>query len=163
MPDAVDTFRVIGRWTAIVARSSVLPDPQPVLQPVSAIAEFTPIAHGHPLPVIRSELDGCHYALTKYLARLENGVLKDIPARVLDDEIPVELPGDPADPRRYGYLLPANTAALGPLPSLDYRVEFSRVVYGRANRKLLSFVFTAPTEADVTVDLAAVDYHTKIK
>lgn len=53
----------------------------------------------------------------------------------------------------YGVRLLANSEAVGPLPSLTYKVEFSHVVYDRDQRTIPSFSFAAP-ESDVTLDLA---------
>lgn len=57
--------------------------------------------------------------------------------------------GDPI----FGVRLVANTAALGPLSTFQYRVDFTHVVYNKKERNIPSFVFDAP-DADVALDLA---------
>ena len=59
---------------------------------------------------------------------------------------------NPAGTPVYGIRLVANSAALGPLPSLKYRVDYSKVVFDGATRILPSFEFTAPA-TDVEIDL----------
>ena len=145
-------FTAILDFKAVVRRSSLESDPDPFQQAPTGLAEFTPIP-----ATVRSEQDQRTYFLQPILARITNGVLMSVPALVLDDQIPQELPGDPADHRRYGIRLTANTNALGPLPGgLDYRVRFSRMVFDKGERKVDPFSFTAPNEADVVLDLSTV-------
>jgi hypothetical protein len=56
----------------------------------------------------------------------------------------------------YGVRLPANTEALGPLPELVYKVEFTHMKWGGEDRRMDPFFFRAPTE-DIEVDLTTVE------
>ena len=62
---------------------------------------------------------------------------------------------NPAGTPVYGVRLLANSAALGPLPSLRYRVDYSHVVFDGGAKVLPSFTFEAPA-TDITLDLATV-------
>lgn len=62
---------------------------------------------------------------------------------------------NPAGTPVYGVRLVANSAALGPLTSLTYRVDFSHAVFDGEQRTIPSFTFAAPS-TDTTLDLASV-------
>lgn len=146
-------FRVIGEFSAFVRQSSLASDPNPFRQRISALCQFTPSIIG----MIPSPEDETTYTLDTVLARIEDGVIRDIRGIPLDETIPAELPGNPPNHRRYGVMLVSNSDALG-LPALDYTISFSRIVYGgTADRKLASFAFEAPRD-DATIDLATVQH-----
>lgn len=144
-------FRVIGQFAAFVRQSSLATDPNPYRQRISALCQFTPSIIG----MIPSPEDEATITLDTITARIEDGVIKDIRGIPLDENIAAELPGNPPNHRRYGVMLVANSDALG-LPTLDYTISFSRIVYGgQSDRRLTSFAFEAPRD-DATIDLATV-------
>jgi hypothetical protein len=148
-------FTAILDMKAIVVPSSLGTDPDPFTQAITGIADFTPS-----VVQVWSELDERLYVIQPIRARIDHGVLADIPRRVLDDTVPAEVAPNPPDHRRYGIRLTANSEALGPIPAgLDWTVTFSRLVFDKADRKLLGFTFPAP-DGDQVVDLATVHHRT---
>lgn len=147
-------FTLIADFKAIVAASIHGTNPDTFNQAVTGLVTFTPSKRE-----VWSELDERLYILEPIEYRIDDGVLADIPRRVLDDSIPAEVAGEPPDHRRYGVRLAANGDAFGPLPVLDYTVSFRKIVFNKRDQKLPRFSFPAPRE-DIVVDLATVHHRT---
>lgn len=128
---ALTNFTVTGSYAAIIADSAD-EGSDPDIQGISALVLFTPS-----VSEVVSTADGLTYRLAPIQCRLEEtGEL-------------LTIQGGPVR-------LTANTAALGPLPSLSYRTDFSHVVYNKLkDQRIEPFRFEAPT-SDVTIDLATV-------
>ena len=107
---------------------------EPDLGPVTGLVTFTPVVSVVP---------------SSTLSPVSIAILAPILARIEDDGVLRTLEGDD------GVKLVANTAALGPLPELVYKVEFSKMKWDGKSQSLDPFHFLAPTSA-TSVDLATV-------
>lgn len=130
---ALTYFTVTGSFKAVISDGSDSANHDPEVQNISGLVLFTPS-----ISEVVSTADGVTYRLQPVRGRIEeDGVLKTIDSTV-------------------GVGLVANTAALGPLEALTYKVEFSHVVYDKGKERLIEpFRFAAPTTA-TTIDLATV-------
>lgn len=126
-------FTVTGSFKAVISDGSDSANHDPEVQNISGLVLFSPS-----VSEVVSSADGVTYRLQPVRGRIEeDGILKTIDSTV-------------------GVGLVANTAALGPLEALTYKVEFSNVVYDKGKeRRIEPFRFAAPTSA-VTIDLATV-------
>ncbi len=130
---ALTYFTVTGSFKAVISDGSDSANHDPEVQNISGLVLFTPS-----ISEVVSTADGVTYRLQPVRGRIEeDGVLKTIDSTV-------------------GVGLVANTAALGPLEALTYKVEFSHVVFDKGkDRRIEPFRFAAPTTA-TTIDLATV-------
>lgn len=130
---ALTYFTVTGSFKAVISDGSDSANHDPEVQNISGLVLFTPS-----ISEVISTADGVTYRLQPVRGRIEeDGVLKTIDSTV-------------------GVGLVANTAALGPLEALTYKVEFSHVVYDKGKERLIEpFRFAAPASV-TTIDLATV-------
>ena len=173
-------FSVTGQFESLVTDSTDTGG-EPDIGPVSALVTFTPSA-----PIVEGvALTPMHTVILQPITgRIEDdGILKTLdsaPLYYVEGEVRHQNPGpdlrpvfvegvpaywvdlegahtaNPPGVPVFGVRLVANTTALGPLSRLDYRVDFTHVVFDGANeRHIPTFTFTAPT-SDTVVDLASV-------
>ncbi|WP_100458488.1 hypothetical protein [Mycobacteroides abscessus] len=128
-------FTVADTYQAIVSDGSD-EGSEPDLKMISGTVTFTPSVRE-----VLANIDGESRSI-------ELGV---IDGRIEEDGVLKTLDSTP------GVKLLANTEAIGPLPELTYRVDFTNVVYNRkTNQRIEPFRFAAATSA-VTLRLSSVE------
>lgn len=128
-------FTVADTYQAIVSDGADAGN-EPDLKMISGTVTFTPSVRE-----VLANIDGESRSI-------ELGV---IDGRIEEDGVLKTLDSTP------GVKLLANTEAIGPLPELTYRVDFTNVVYNRkTNQRIEPFRFAAATSA-VTLRLSSVE------
>lgn len=128
-------FTVADTYQAIVSDGSD-EGSEPDLKMISGTVTFTPSVRE-----VLANIDGESRSI-------ELGV---IDGRIEEDGVLKTLDSTP------GVKLLANTEAIGPLPELTYRVDFTNVVYNRkTNQRIEPFRFAAATSA-TTLRLSSVE------